>query len=66
MPIATREQVQQLMRDGAQLIDLLPESEFAEEHLPGAINIPIAKFGTATIAALDPGRATIVYCWDTE
>jgi rhodanese-related sulfurtransferase len=29
-----------LLDDGPQLIDVLAPSEYAEEHLPGAINIP--------------------------
>lgn len=56
--------VTRLMEAGAQVIEVLPESEFHDEHLPGAINIPLKSLTRDAVAALDPGRATIVYCWD--
>lgn len=51
--------------DGAQLVEVLPQAEYVEEHLPGAMNLPL-KTLTATLAAeqLDLGRPVIVYCWD--
>jgi rhodanese-related sulfurtransferase len=51
--------------DGAQLVEVLPQAEYVEEHLPGAMNLPL-KTLTATLVAeqLDPGRPVIVYCWD--
>jgi rhodanese-related sulfurtransferase len=55
----------ELLRGGyAQLIEVLPETEYAEEHVPGAINIPLKSMNRASVASLDPGRPTIVYCWD--
>lgn len=36
MPVPVdREQVQQLRRAGAQVIEVLPRPEYADEHLPG-------------------------------
>jgi rhodanese-related sulfurtransferase len=54
-----------LVADGAQLVEVLPQPEYLEEHLPGAMNLPL-KTLTATLARerLDPRRAVIVYCWD--
>jgi rhodanese-related sulfurtransferase len=31
-------QLQRLLGGGAQLVEVLPEAEYAEAHLPGAIN----------------------------
>jgi rhodanese-related sulfurtransferase len=57
--------VQRLVRDeGAILIDVLPESEFAEEHLPGAINVPLKKLTADAVATLDRDRPVIVFCHD--
>jgi rhodanese-related sulfurtransferase len=48
----------------AQLVEVLPAEEYEEEHLPGAINLPLKQLDAATAAALDRGRPVIVYCWD--
>lgn len=49
---------------GVQLIEVLPEKEYAEEHLAGAINISLKRMDRASVSALDPNAPTIVYCWD--
>lgn len=37
-----RDEVQRLIRDeGAQLVEVLPPPEYEEEHIEGAINIPL-------------------------
>jgi rhodanese-related sulfurtransferase len=37
-----RDDVQRLFREEhAQLVEVLPADEFEDEHLPGAINIPL-------------------------
>ena len=33
--------LRELLSTGAQLVEVLPEAEYVEEHLPGALNIPI-------------------------
>jgi rhodanese-related sulfurtransferase len=60
-----RHQVRQLMRDGAQVVEVLPEAEFAADHLPGAISLPLRRLETEARATLDPLRSVLVYCWDT-
>jgi rhodanese-related sulfurtransferase len=36
-----RHEVQRLLDEQhAQLVEVLPEAEFEDEHLPGAINVP--------------------------
>lgn len=56
--------LEHLMTAGGQLVEVLPADEFAEEHLPGARNIPLKQLGPKTAAQLDRGRPVIVYCWD--
>jgi rhodanese-related sulfurtransferase len=43
---------------------VLPETEYREEHLPGAINIPLKQLDATTAQQLDPARAVVVYCWN--
>jgi phage shock protein E len=63
----TREDVQKKMiAEGAILIDTLPEGEYAEEHIAGAVNVPLKKLGRQTRAHLAKDDALIVYCYDTE
>ena len=59
-----RERVEDLVRTGAQLVEVLPAAEFAEEHLPGAIDIPLRKIDAEARALLDPSRPVVVYCFD--
>jgi rhodanese-related sulfurtransferase len=54
-----------LLASGAQLVEVLPAKEFEEEHLPGAISIPLRKLDASTVASLDRNRAVVVYCWDS-
>jgi rhodanese-related sulfurtransferase len=44
---------------------VLPPDEYDEEHLPGAIRLPLKSL-TAEAAAqvLERGRPIVVYCWD--
>lgn len=61
-----RDQVQRLLQRGVQLVDVLPEREYAESHLPGAINLPLKKLDRAAAARLDRDRPVIVYCHDLQ
>lgn len=62
----TRGDVQRLTAEAAVLIDTLPESEYAEEHIAGAINIPLKKLDRQTTERLAKDAPLIVYCYDTE
>jgi rhodanese-related sulfurtransferase len=57
-------ELQKLVADGAQLVDVLPEEEHAEAHIPGAINIPLKALTPESADRLDRNRAVVVYCWD--
>jgi rhodanese-related sulfurtransferase len=53
-----------LDRGGVQLVEVLPAEEYEEEHLPGAISLPLKQLDANTASALDRTRPVIVYCWD--
>ena len=54
-----------LLARGAQLVEVLPAAEYTDEHLPGAINLPLKELDATTAAArLDRSRPVVVYCWD--
>jgi len=59
-----RAEVQRLLTKGAQLVDVLPRKEHEEEHLPGAISLPLRRIEAEATTVLDPARPVIVYCWD--
>jgi rhodanese-related sulfurtransferase len=61
-----REDVQRMLGEGAQLVDPLPEGEHAEEHLSGAINVPLRELNRETTAHLRKDQPVIVYCYDLE
>ena len=61
-----RDEVQRLLREGAQLIEVLPAKEYTDEHLPGAINIPLATLDRQTTATLKRHDPLIVYCFDAQ
>ena len=62
-----RDEVQRLLRDEhAQLVEVLPPDEYEDEHLPGAINIPLKRLDRETTGQLDRERPVIVYCYDYQ
>ena len=56
--------LRELLGAGAQLVEVLPEQEYLEEHLPGAINVPLKRLHADSVAVFDRSRAVVVYCWD--
>jgi Rhodanese-like domain len=60
-----RQDVQRLMGEGAQVVEVLPKEEFEEDHLPGAISLPLRSLETEAKDRLDPAKPVLVYCWDT-
>jgi rhodanese-related sulfurtransferase len=59
-----RDEVRRLAGGGAQLVEVLPKEEYEEEHLPGAINLPLRRLEAEARDVLDRDRPVIVYCWD--
>ena len=60
-----RHKVQELAGKGGQLVEVLPANEYEEDHLPGAISIPLSHVDQQTASSLDANRPVIVYCWDS-
>jgi rhodanese-related sulfurtransferase len=61
----SRQEVQHLIARGAQVVDVLPAEEYREDHLPGAVNLPLRRIETEARSVLDPSRPVVVYCWDS-
>jgi rhodanese-related sulfurtransferase len=59
-----RDHLQRLVAEGAQLVEVLPDEEYRDEHLPGAIHLPLKSLTAETAGRLDRERPVIVYCWD--
>ncbi len=65
MPVLVdRDRLRELVAQGAQLIEVLPAKEYEEDHLPGAMSLPLRQINRETAAGLDRDRPLIVYCWD--
>jgi rhodanese-related sulfurtransferase len=63
--IVDRDEARRLVDAGAQLVEVLPEHEYTEEHLPGALHLPLKRLDAANARALlDVARPVVVYCWD--
>jgi rhodanese-related sulfurtransferase len=63
--IITRGEVRRLIdEERAQLVDVLPPDEYADEHIEGAINIPLKRLNAETVQILDRSRPVITYCHD--
>jgi rhodanese-related sulfurtransferase len=62
-----RHEVQRLLaKQRAQLVEVLPEAEFEDEHLPGAINVPLKTLDARRTQQLGRERPVIVYCYDYQ
>ena len=62
--LVDRAAVQDMARRGAQLVEVLPAKEYAEDHLPGAVNHPLRQLDYEA-GEIDRQRPVIVYCWDS-
>ncbi len=48
-------------QEAAQVVDVLPEGEYGERHIPGAINIPLRRLTAEIAAVLQRGKPVVVY-----
>ena len=55
----------ELLAGDAQLVEVLPQPEYVEEHLPAAVNIPLRSVSAPGVEALDRRSPVVVYCWDS-
>lgn len=60
-----REELERLVAAGAQLVEVLPAKEYREDHIPGAINLPLRSLEQSAAEVLDHAKTVIVYCWDS-
>jgi rhodanese-related sulfurtransferase len=63
--IHDRAEVRALIEQGVQVVEVLGPEEFEEDHLPGAINLPLPEVDAEAERRLEPGRPVLVYCWDS-
>lgn len=61
-----RERLRRLLTEGAQLVEVLPQAEYEDEHLPGAISIPLNEIDRETVHQLERQCPVIVYCYDSQ
>jgi rhodanese-related sulfurtransferase len=66
MKEVNRDAVRVLLERDALLVEVLPPAEYEEEHLPGAINIPLKELSEETVRQLDRDAPVIVYCHDYQ
>ncbi|MDX1659718.1 MAG: rhodanese-like domain-containing protein [Nitriliruptorales bacterium] len=62
MEVIGRERVDELVAEGAQLIEVLPPHQYEHAHLPGAKSLPYKTLDPDTIEILDRDRPVITYC----
>ena len=55
-----------IAEENAQLVEVLPAKEFSEEHIAGAVNIPLKQIDGRAPRELDRDRQVIVYCNDYQ
>lgn len=60
------DELRDLLERGGQLIEVLPAREYEEEHLPGAINVPLKSLDASAVGGLDRSKPVVVYCWDDD
>ena len=57
----TIDQLEPALREGAALVDVRAPAEYAEGHIPGAVNVPMGQL-SARLGELDRGRPVLVVC----
>jgi rhodanese-related sulfurtransferase len=62
-----RDELMRLLREEqAELVEVMPPASYEDEHLPGAINIPLKTLDADTTQQLDRQKPVIVYCYDSQ
>ncbi|GMQ93735.1 MAG: hypothetical protein BMS9Abin12_1215 [Acidimicrobiia bacterium] len=56
-----RKRLLELIDSGAQIVDVLPEREYMNSHIPGAVNIPLKKLNAETTSVLQRDKPVVVY-----
>jgi rhodanese-related sulfurtransferase len=68
MPVSIdRDEVRRLIaEENAQLVEVLPATDYEREHITGAINIPLKELDERAPRELESERPVIVYCNDYQ
>jgi rhodanese-related sulfurtransferase len=62
-----RDEVRRLIsEENAQLVEVLPATDYEQEHISGAINIPLKELDERAPRELEHERPVIVYCNDYQ
>lgn len=61
-PTTSSAEARRLVSGGAVLLDVRTPSEFASEHIEGAMNIPVAEVESRLSELPDRKRPVVVYC----
>ena len=61
-----RDEVRKLLESGVPVVEVLSSEEYNQEHIAGAINIPLSKLDRDTTAQLGKDRPVVVYCNDYQ
>jgi rhodanese-related sulfurtransferase len=61
-----KETVRTMMRDGAQLVEVLPKDAYTKMHLAGAVSKPLDILDRLTVEGLKWDEPVIVYCYDYQ
>jgi rhodanese-related sulfurtransferase len=62
--IIDRRAVEYLLDQDGQLVDVLGSEAYEDEHIAGAVNLPLAIL-PERVSRLDRDRPVIVYCFDS-
>ena len=47
--------------EDAQIVDVLPQWEYTESHIPGAISLPLRRLTAQTVSVLGRDKPVVVY-----
>jgi rhodanese-related sulfurtransferase len=58
------DRVIELVTAGANLVDVLPAVTYEQEHLPGAVSVPLETFRPDDVVTFDRKVPVVLYCFD--
>ena len=64
--IDTSELRRRLLVGDVQLVEVLPSAEYEQEHLPGAVHVPLATMSRRSVRSLDRAAPVVAYCFDYQ
>ncbi|TSC54699.1 MAG: thiosulfate sulfurtransferase [Parcubacteria group bacterium LiPW_30] len=56
------EEIEEIIANGAVVLDVRTEDEFSEGYIPGAINMEIGEMSEEEIEKLDKEKTYLLYC----